>query len=97
MFRKWSIDYEEYSGGSTGGAQGTRAPPLFLDQNEARRAEKKIFWGCRPTRHPPSPPLATDFVDILFLVHQCYVPLSRISKSSKDIQGFKHELSSLNS
>ena len=43
MFRKWSIDYEEYSGGSTGGALGTRAPPLFLDQNEARRAEKKIF------------------------------------------------------
>ena len=96
MFRKWSIDYEEYSGGSTGGAQGTRAPPLFLDQNEARRAEKNFFEAAAPPATPP-PPLATDFVDILFLVHQCYVPLSRISKSSKDIQGFKHELSSLNS
>ena len=27
-------------------------PPLFLDQTEARRAEKKIFFGDRP----PLPP-----------------------------------------
>ena len=31
-----------YSGGSRGGAGG--APPLFLDRNEARRAEKGFFW-----------------------------------------------------
>ena len=30
------------SGGSRGGARGAR-PPLFLDQTEARRTEKKIF------------------------------------------------------
>ena len=38
------------SGGSRGGAWGARPPPLFLDQNEARRAEKKIFLR-------PGPPL----------------------------------------
>ena len=38
--------------------------PLFLDQNEARRTEKKLFWGCPPTPYlrvwmtpPPPPPL----------------------------------------
>ena len=31
------------SGGSRGGPRGTQAPPLFLDQTEARRAEKNIF------------------------------------------------------
>ena len=34
------------SGGSRRGAQGGR-PPLFLDQNEARRAPKNLF-GDRP-------------------------------------------------
>ena len=38
-----------YSGGSRGGARPP--PPLFLDRNEARRAEKGFFW--RP--HPPPP------------------------------------------
>ena len=56
MFRKWSIDYEEYSGGSTGGDRGTRAPPLFLDQNEARRAEKKFFEAAAPPTPPLPPP-----------------------------------------
>ena len=37
------------SGGSRGGARGVR-PPLFLDQTEARRAEKNV--GDRP---PPLP------------------------------------------
>ena len=37
------------SGVSRGGARGAR-PPLFLDQTEARRAEKKFF-----SRPPPSP------------------------------------------
>ena len=36
---------------SSGGSRG-RGPPLFLDQSEARRAEKKFFW--RPP-FPPSP------------------------------------------
>ena len=41
----------EFSGGSRGRAQGSPpAPPLFLDQTEARRAEK-IFIGDRP---PPT-------------------------------------------
>ena len=36
------------SGGSRGGAWGARPPPLFLDQNEARRAEKKNWEGRGP-------------------------------------------------
>ena len=47
------------SGGSRGGARGPPAP-LFLDQTEARRAEKKTFFGdCAPliseTGWPPHP------------------------------------------
>ena len=34
------------------GGAGGPAPPLLLDQTEARRAEK-IFWGHR---HPSPPP-----------------------------------------
>ena len=48
------------SGGSRGGAQGARGPPLFLDQTEARRP-KKIFLENTPPlsqglddRPPPS-------------------------------------------
>ena len=38
------------SGGSRGGAWGPGSPPptLFLDQNEARRAEKIFFWRRGP-------------------------------------------------
>ena len=32
-----------FSGGFRGGARGTRAPLLFLDQTEARRAEKSFL------------------------------------------------------
>ena len=35
--------------------QGPTSLPLFLDQTEARRAEKK-FLGDRPPPHPPPPP-----------------------------------------
>ena len=35
--------------------QGTRLPPLFLDQTDARRAEKKKHFG-----DPPPPPLSTS-------------------------------------
>ena len=38
------------SGGSRGGAWEGQAPPLFLDQTEARRAEKNCFGDQTP--HP---------------------------------------------
>ena len=41
------------SGRSRGGARGTQAPPLFLDQTEAQRAEKNFFGD------PPPPPYLT--------------------------------------
>ena len=37
---------------SEGGTRGARVPPLFLDQNEAQRAEKTFFEAT-----PPPPPL----------------------------------------
>ena len=37
-----------YSGGSRGGARGTRPVPLFLDQTEARGAEKNISGERAP-------------------------------------------------
>ena len=43
------------SGGSRGGARGP-GPPLFLDQNEARRAEKNVFSR-------PGPPLSHGLDD----------------------------------
>ena len=53
--------------GSRGGPRGGAGPPLFLDQNEARRTEKKFFEACphplsqglddRPTPPTPPPPL----------------------------------------
>ena len=61
-----------------GGAQGARDTPLFLDQNEARRAEKNVFGGRGPPLsrvlddRPPSegldPPLETN-TKILSLRH----------------------------
>ena len=39
-----------YNYNLSGGCRGGPPPPLFLDQTEARRAEKKIF------RDPASPP-----------------------------------------
>ena len=36
------------SGGSRGGARGARGAPLFLDQTEARRAEKNLLGDCPP-------------------------------------------------
>ena len=50
------------SGGSRGGAGGSRPTPLFLDQTKARRAEK-IFLKNRPASPLPlfeglDPPLA---------------------------------------
>ena len=45
--RRYKLLLMYCSGGSRGGA---RAPTLFLDQNQARRAEKDFFGG-----HPPPP------------------------------------------
>ena len=50
------------SGGSRGGARGPALPPLniFLEQTEARRAEKKNFWRPPPLSQgldEPPPPL----------------------------------------
>ena len=42
----------QYNGGSRGGGPGGLHPPpspLFLDQTEARRAEKKSFETTSPT------------------------------------------------
>ena len=53
------------SGGSRGGARGAQAPPLFLDQTEARTAEKLFFGRPAPLLYlrvwmtaPPPPPLS---------------------------------------
>ena len=45
----WGSLVTNTSCGSRGGAQRGPAPtPLFLDQNEARRADKKIFESAPP-------------------------------------------------
>ena len=49
-----------FSGGSRGGARGAR-PPLFFDQNEARKAEK-IFGG--------DPPLLSQALDPPLYLYQ---------------------------
>ena len=36
------------TGGSTGGARGGPPPPLFLDQTEARRAQKNVLKTVPP-------------------------------------------------
>ena len=76
------------SGGSRGGALGARAPPLFFDQNEARRAEKKICGDWPPLISgsgwplPPSEgldlPLTVDETSPAALLHS-----SRFVCSSK--------------
>ena len=38
--------------------QGRACPPLFLDQTEAQRAKKTLFWDCPPPPPPPPPPAA---------------------------------------
>ena len=41
---------------------GGPGPPLFFDQNEARRTEKKLF-GDRPLSPPLTPPLSQGLDD----------------------------------
>ena len=69
------------SGGSRAAARGARAPPLFLDQTEAQRAEKKIF-GDRPPSLPylrvwmtvPSaPPISRSRSGTVLYFHQASV------------------------
>ena len=40
---RFGVFSTDWSGGSSGGARGTRHPPLFLDENRARRVEKNFF------------------------------------------------------
>ena len=42
-FARRNVKIPETSGRSRGGARGARPLPLYVDQTEARRAEKKIF------------------------------------------------------
>ena len=58
----WGSLVTNTSWGSRGGAQSGPAPTtLFLDQNEARRADKKNFESVptylRVWMNPPPPPL----------------------------------------
>ena len=51
-FRRQVYERVGITSGGSRGARGARVPPLFLDQAEARKAEK-IFFGDRPPA--PSP------------------------------------------
>ena len=59
------------SAGFRGGARGTRAPILFLDQTEAQRAEKSFFGDLPPSPYlrvwmtPPPPPLSQGLDTVL--------------------------------
>ena len=58
-----------FSGGSRGGAGGGGLPPLFVDQTEARRAEKFFF------REPPSLDpalLVCQSIDRLIFLKEAY-------------------------
>ena len=52
-----------FSSGSRGGARGPCPPPLFLEQIEARRAEKYIFFGDR------GPPLSEGLDPLVNSLH----------------------------
>ena len=63
------------SGGSRGGAR----PPLFLDQTEARRAEKNCFWDRSPhylrvwlTAPPPPLSEGLDPPLLIYAPHDSY-------------------------
>ena len=45
---RFGVFSTDCSGGSSGGARGTRPPPLFLDENEARWVEKNFFEARPP-------------------------------------------------
>ena len=53
VVKKGIKHFPDSTGGSRGRAQGP-PPPLFLDQNEAKRAEK-YFWRPPPPPPPPQP------------------------------------------
>ena len=60
------------SGGFRGGARGTRAPTLFLDQTDSRRAEKSFFGDLPPSPYlrvwmtpPPPAPLSQGLDTVL--------------------------------
>ena len=58
-----------FSGGFRGGARGTRVPLLFLDQTEARRAEKSFLETSPPPPSkglggPPPPPPPPPYLKV---------------------------------
>ena len=66
------ITWTQISGGSRGGAQGARFPPVFLDPTVAQRAET-IFFETTPT--PPylrvwmtAPPALSEGLDPPLLI-----------------------------
>ena len=66
------ISFYYLSGGSRREAHGARPSspsPIFLDQTEARRAEKKIFR--RPPLPPPPPHLSKGLDDLKVWIRYC--------------------------
>ena len=53
---------------------GGLAPPLFLDQNEARRAKK--FWGGRP---PPPPPYLKVWIRYCDISYYVQIKLAKLT------------------
>ena len=71
----------ERVGITSGGSRGARVPPLFLDQAEARMAEKIIF-GDRP---PPPPPLSQSLDPALITVVEAFEKVQKsVISAQKD-------------
>ena len=58
LFYEFQRPRLDFSGGSRGGAGGATPPPLFLDENEARRAQKVFLF------RPPLPPFLDPPLDL---------------------------------
>ena len=72
------------SGGAGGqGGPGGPGHPLFSDQTEARRAEKKLSSGLND-RSPPPPPL---YLKVWMGAGQCYINITRNAFITKNFTG----------
>ena len=69
-----------------GEGPGGPPAPLFLDQTEARRAEKNVFWGLRPPylRDWMTPPPLPPYLKVW--IRHCEVPSTRILAGHTDLQ-----------
>ena len=67
------------SGGSRGGAGGF-LPPLFLDQTEARRAEKNFWETTPPLSEALDPPLVSNINLLLTISIPYQEKVMRINK-----------------